>query len=248
MSKDKAYKILAKKHTLSHKQAKALIDKGLVHIGGKKLTLARAYIPSDSHFEILEIRTPQVLFCNDEILAVDKPAFIESYDLCTFYEGWNLLHRLDRETSGVILLIKEKSAFAKKCKEAFKEQKVQKEYRAIVHGRIVDSISIEKPISTIRRGFAKSYIDKNGLYAYTQLNPLAIVGKKTLVQVYITTGRTHQIRVHCQSLKHPIYGDRIYGIQDSAPRLMLHAHKIALLGYEFVSPIPKELQLEHWAQ
>ena len=245
MLKDKAYKVLAHNHQLSHKQAKALIDKGLVRLGGQKLTLARAEVPYSATFEILRVKKPQVLFSDENILALAKPPFIESYDLCAMFEGWSLLHRLDRETSGVILLIKENSAFHKRAKRAFKDKEVYKEYIALLHGRLMDSIQIEKPILTIKKGFAKSYIDKNGLEAHTQLTPLAIVGKKTLVQAVITTGRTPQIRVHTQSIKYPIYGDRIYGIADNAPRLMLHAHKIALLDYEFISPVPQELQMEH---
>ncbi|MCH5313702.1 MAG: RluA family pseudouridine synthase [Helicobacter sp.] len=242
---DKAYKILARAHHLSHKQAKALIDKGLVRSGGKKLTLARSEIPSNSTFEILKPKAPKVIFCDERILAVDKPPFVESYDLCAMFEGWALLHRLDVQTSGVILLVKDKSDFHKKAIESFKKQEVHKEYIALAHGQIRDFMVVEQPILTIKKGFAKSYIDKKGLYARTELTPLAIIGKKTLIQARILTGRTHQIRVHCQSIKHPLYGDSIYGIADNAKRLMLHAHKIALLGYEFISPIPKELQIEH---
>lgn len=245
MHKDKAYKILACTHNLSHKQAKTLIDKGLVRSGGKRLTLAREEIPTNSTFEVLEIKSPKVLFSDEHILALDKPPFIESYDLCAMFEGWTLLNRLDKQTSGVILLVKDKSEFHHKAKESFKKQEVYKEYIALAHGRLVDSVVIEQPIVTIKKGFAKSYIDKKGLYARTELTPLAIVGKKTLLQARILTGRTHQIRVHCQSIKHPLYGDTIYGITDNAKRLMLHAHKIALLGYEFISPIPKELHIEH---
>ncbi|PAU99752.1 RluA family pseudouridine synthase [Helicobacter sp. TUL] len=240
----KAYKLLATQKNLSHNQAKALIDKGLVLVNGKKLTLARTELPQNTHFSIMEIPKPQVLFMNDELLAIDKPAFIESYDLQAYYQddGWVLLHRLDKETSGVILLTKEASAFSKKAKEAFKRREVYKEYRAVVSGIIPESLSINKPISTIKKGFARSRIDKHGLEALTHIKPLGVVGKKTLLEVVIATGRTHQIRVHLSSINHPIVGDSVYG-GISARRLLLHAHKIRLLQYEIISPLPKEFIL-----
>lgn len=240
----KAYKLLAAQKNLSHSQAKALIDKGLVLANGTKLTLARTELPQNTSFSLMEIQKPQVLFADENLLAIDKPAFIESYDLQSHYQndGWVLLHRLDRETSGVILLVREGSAFSKKAKEAFKKREVYKEYQAVVSGIIPESLSINKPISTTKKGFARSKVDKNGQEAITYIEPLSVVGKKTLLKVVIPTGRTHQIRVHLSSLHHPIIGDSLYG-GISARRLLLHAHKIRLLGYEIVSTPPKDFSL-----
>lgn len=240
----KAYKLLAVQKNLSHSQAKALIDRGLVLANGKKLTLARTELPQNTSFSLIEIPKPQVLFRDENLLAIDKPAFVESYDLQSHYqdEGWRLLHRLDRETSGVILLTKEESVFSKKAKEAFKKREVYKEYQAVVSGIIAESFTINKPISTTKRGFARSKVDKNGQEAITHIEPLSVVGKKTLLKVIIPTGRTHQIRVHLSSLHHPIIGDNFYG-GVSAHRLLLHAHKIRLLGYEIISALPKEFSL-----
>lgn len=244
MQADKAYKLLARSHGISHKLAKSLIDKGLVSSGGRKISIARLELPLNATFEVAQIQKPKVLFCDEYILALDKPPFVESYDLSRMFEGWSLLHRLDMQTSGVILLIQENSPFHLKAKQAFKKHEVYKEYICLLHGILADSIDIDKPISTIKKGFAKSRIDKHGLAAYTRLTPLSIAGKKTQAQAIITTGRTHQIRVHCQSINHPIVGDTLYGNKnDHAKRLMLHAHKIRLLGYEFISPLPREFQI-----
>lgn len=244
MQTDKAYKILASNHNLSHKQAKSLIDSGLVMLNGKKLNIARLEVPYSSKFEILEVHKPHILFENDDLLAIDKPAFIESHALAKMFEGWSLLHRLDQETSGVILLIKEQSAFHNKAKEAFKRNEVYKEYRCLAQGIIAQPMDIDTPISTSKkRGFARSRIDKQGLESFTQITPIGIVGKKTLLKVVIKTGRTHQIRVHLQSIQHPIIGDRIYAKDYTAKRLMLHAHKIALLGIEITSPLPPNFYL-----
>lgn len=234
----KAYKLLALQENISHTEAKALIDKGLVSIKGKRLNIARIELDPKTIFQIQSIQKPKIIFQDQQILALDKPAFIESYDLCDFFPDWKLLHRLDRETSGVILLIKEKSEFHLKAKEEFKKERVYKEYLAILGGILAEEQIITQPILTIKKGFAKSKISKEGLPAHTILTPLTISGTKTLTKAIIKTGRTHQIRIHAKSISHAVIGDSFYGGRP-AKRLMLHAHKIALLGYEFSSPMPK---------
>ncbi|WP_027327143.1 RluA family pseudouridine synthase [Helicobacter pametensis] len=237
----KAYKLLALQENISNKEAKALIDKGLVSVNGKRLSIARGELSPKTIFVIQKVQKPQIIFQDEQILALEKPAFVESYDLCKFFPTWSLLHRLDRETSGVILLIKENSDFHTKAKMEFKNQKVYKEYLAIVNGILSEEIEINKPILTIKKGFAKSKISKDGLPALTQVTPLQISGKKTLIKAVIKTGRTHQIRVHLASISHPIFGDTLYGGSPSS-RLMLHAHKITLFDYEFSSPQPTIFQ------
>ncbi|RDU69971.1 RluA family pseudouridine synthase [Helicobacter cholecystus] len=235
---EKAYKLLALQERISNAQAKTLIDRGLVSVNGKRLSIARGELSEKSIFVIEKVNKPEILFQDTNLLAVEKPAFIESYDLCKFFKDWSLLHRLDKETSGVILLIKEGSEFHKRAKEEFKKQNVYKEYLAIVNGILSEEVQINRPILTIKKGFAKSKISKDGLPALTLISPLQISGKKTLIQAVIKTGRTHQIRVHAQSINHPIFGDTLYG-GSNAKRLMLHAHKIKLFNYEISSKMPK---------
>ena len=204
----------------------------------QKMSIARGEISEKSIFVIERVNKPEILFEDANLLAVEKPAFVESYNLCEFFKDWSLLHRLDRETSGVILLVKEGSEFHKKAKEEFKKQNVYKEYLAIVNGIVSEEIEVNRPILTIKKGFAKSKISKEGLPALTFITPLQVSGKKTLIQAVIKTGRTHQIRVHCQSINHPIFGDTLYG-GSNAKRLMLHAHTIKLFNYEIKSKMPK---------
>ena len=234
----KAYNLLALQEGISNAQAKALIDRGLVSVNGKRLNIARGELSEKSVFVIERVKKPEILFQDENLLAVEKPAFVESYDLCEFFKDWSLLHRLHRETSGVILLIKEGSEFYKKAKEEFKKQNVYKEYLAIINGILSEELEVNRPILTIKKGFAKSKISKEGLPALTFITPLQVSGKKTLIQAVIKTGRTHQIRVHCQSINHPIFGDTLYG-GSNAKRLMLHAHKIKLFDYEITSKMPK---------
>ncbi|XNZ30500.1 RluA family pseudouridine synthase [Helicobacter pylori] len=241
---EKAYKLLSVQENISHKKAKALIDLGLVSIGGQKLMVARKELPQNTRFSVQKIEKPSVIFEDENILALFKPPFIESYDLASFFKGWVLLHRLDKETSGVILLVKENSEFHLKAKKAFKDRAVKKEYLAIVQGIIEEEREINAPILTIKNTKAFSKISKKGQEAVTIITPLKIINKKTLLKVGIKTGRTHQIRVHLKHINHPIIGDTLYNNEpDSAKRLMLHAHKIALLGYEFEAIPPKEFEI-----
>ncbi|GAA7431453.1 RNA pseudouridine synthase [Helicobacter pylori] len=241
---EKAYKILSVQENISHKKAKALIDSGLVSVGGKKLMVARKELPKNTRFSVQKVEKPSVIFEDENILALFKPPFIESYDLASFFKDWVLLHRLDKETSGVVLLVKENSEFHSKAKKAFKNREVKKEYLALTQGIIEEEQEINAPILTIKTTKAFSKISKKGQEAVTIITPLKIINKKTLLKVGIKTGRTHQIRVHLKHINHPIIGDTLYNNEPcSAKRLMLHAHKIALLGYEFEAIAPKEFEI-----
>ncbi|ANH41318.1 RNA pseudouridine synthase [Helicobacter pylori] len=241
---EKAYKILSVQENISHKKAKALIDLGLVSVGGKKLMVARKELPKNTRFSVQKVEKPSVIFEDENILALFKPPFIESYDLASFFKDWVLLHRLDKETSGVVLLVKENSEFHLKAKKAFKNREVKKEYLALTQGIIEEEQEINAPILTIKTTKAFSKISKKGQEAVTIITPLKIINKKTLLKVGIKTGRTHQIRVHLKHINHPIIGDTLYNSDPgSAKRLMLHAHKIALLGYEFEAIAPREFEI-----
>lgn len=239
---DKAYKVLAKHKNLSNNQAKELIDGGFVFIADKKVKIARALVDIDTKFRILNYQEPRVIFEDENLLAIDKPYGIKSEDLEKKFK-FKLLHRLDKETSGVLLFVKSEE-FQKKAIEEFKNERVYKEYVAIVEGIVADEIEIESPILTKKGKFgAKSLISEDGKRAYSKVFPLEVVGKKSKVKVIIKTGRTHQIRVHLQSIGHTIVGDELYGSRKRATRLMLHSREIELLGYKFESKEPKEFNL-----
>lgn len=230
---DKAYKILATQQNISNREAKSLLDSGLVSFGGKKIRASDLISPK-SALKVLKTDAIEVLFRDENILAINKPNALDCDILEKKFSDFALLHRLDKPTSGVLLMAKKDSDFYAKALAEFKNHSVHKEYLALVSGIIAESIVIDKPILTIKKnGIAKSVIDfKRGKSALSEVTPLKIYGKKTLVKVIIKTGRTHQIRAHLQSAKHPILGDNSYG-GESYARLMLHAHKIGILGYEF---------------
>ena len=237
----KAYKLLALQERISNNEAKALIDKGLVSLQGKTLKIARALLSPNTKFKVIKPQKVNEIFRDENILALDKPAFLTSEEIIKDYPQWTLLHRLDKETSGILLLVKPESEFHLKAKEEFKNEKVFKQYLAIVQGILKDECEIDTPLLIKKGSFARVSVSKNkeGQKAFTKVTPLEIEGKKTKVQVEIKTGKTHQIRVHLSSINHPLIGDTFYGAKP-AQRIMLHAYKIALLGYDFCINPPKD--------
>ncbi|MDE6886506.1 MAG: RNA pseudouridine synthase [Helicobacteraceae bacterium] len=229
---DKAYKILALKENISNKEAKKLLDNAIVYSKDKRIR-ASDIISPNMPLKILQTDEIRELFRDDKILAISKPSFVDSFILEKKFRDWVLLNRLDKVTSGVILLVKKDSNFRNFAIEEFKKNRVYKEYLALVNGILAEEITINKPISTLKNHFARSKIDfKSGKSAITHISPLKIYGKKTLLKIVIQTGRTHQIRVHLSSINYPIVGDSLYGGVEFR-RLMLHSYKIKIFDYEF---------------
>lgn len=243
MLKDKAYKVLAQQLGISNKKAKDLIDRGLVYVGDKKVVIARGQIDTKTKFRVQKLQAPEVIYEDANIVAFNKPAHVTSEEIASD-SGYKLLHRLDKETSGVLLLVKDEE-FRQKAIEEFRKNRVYKEYVGWVEGTVAEPFEVDLPILTIKKGGkAKSRISRSkGAPAYTYVEPLAIHGKKTKVKVVIKTGRTHQIRLHLARSGHPILGDELYGGK-RWKRLMLHAKKIALLDYSFEASEPKDFMIE----
>lgn len=241
MAKDKAYKLLAIQEGISNKKAKELIDKGVVSVNGKKLLVARGELNENSIFKIKYIAKAKILFEDDDIIAVDKPAFLVASEVEELYPQAILLNRLDKETSGVMMLAKNEKFRLKAIKE-FKNNNVYKEYVAVVEGKVVEEQIINKPIHTIKGKTAKSKVDEVlGKPALTKIIPYMVEGNKSKIKLIIENGRTHQIRVHLQYAGYPIIGDLQYGrASNQVQRVMLHSKVTKILGYEFSSNEPKE--------
>lgn len=173
-----------------------------------------------------------------------------------------IVHRLDRDTTGVLIIAKDMAAY-RSFKRQFKEHTTRKVYAAIVEGRIKDDIGmISAPLARAKSDFRKRTAvdlfsgDARGVEreAITRYKVLARAkqGDKdyTFVEVYPLTGRTHQIRAHFRSIRHPIIGDDLYGSKNGkndAPRSMLHAKSLTIEIPEkglttFESPLPEDMQ------
>ncbi len=238
MPKEKAYKLLAKQEGISNSKAKEMIDRGLVYVGNKKVVIARGEIDTKTKFRVETVEKPKLIFEDDDLLVVEKPPYVNSDEIERMFRGTRLLHRLDRETSGVLMLVKNEE-FRKKAIEEFKHDRVYKEYIAWVEGIIAEDVVVDRPIVTTKKGGkAHSNVSSKGKPAVTEVYPLEVAAKKTKVKVVIHYGRTHQIRTHLRYIEHPIVGDVEYGGR-SARRVMLHAHKVKLFDKEFVSNEPK---------
>ena len=238
MATEKAYKLLAQQEGISNSQAKSMIDRGLVYVGNKKVMIARGEIDVKTVFRVQKIEKPTIIFEDENLVVVDKPAFVNSDELERQFKGARLLHRLDRETSGVLMLVKNEE-FREQAVKEFAQDKVYKEYIAWLEGHLSEPITVDKPILTQKKNNrAVSNVSPKGKPAITEFYPDEISAKKTKAKIIIHHGRTHQIRVHARYIEHSIIGDEQYGGR-RAKRVMLHAHKVKLLGYEFVSPEPK---------
>ncbi len=238
MALEKAYKILALQEGISNSQAKSMIDRGLVYSANKKVMVARGELDSKTMFRLEKIEKIRPIFENDDLIVVDKPAFVNSDEIERQFKNTQLLHRLDRETSGVLMLVKNEE-FRLKAIEEFKKDRVYKEYIAWVEGIVSEPVDIDKPIFTQKRqNKAFSNISAKGKPARTEIFPDIVSGGKTKLKCIIHNGRTHQIRAHLRYIEHSIIGDEQYGGR-RAKRVMLHAYKVRLLGMEFIAPEPK---------
>lgn len=241
MATDKAYKLLALQQGISNNKAKALIDRGLVFVEDKKVKIARADIHVDTIFRVEYPEEMEILYEDSDILAINKPAQVDSYEIQDAIEGAILLHRLDRDTSGVLLFGKNE-AFVERAIEEFKARRVEKHYIAWIEGVVYEKIEIDEPIFTVKKGKAFSMVDPvRGKTAHTIVKPEELQGKKSKVDIEITTGRTHQIRVHLAHIGHPIVGDEQYGSRTQSKRVLLHSSQMKIFDYEFNAREPKDI-------
>jgi len=238
---EKAYVLLAKQEGISNRKAKDLIDRGLVYAKDKKIKIARGILPENTKFKVIKINEPKKIFEDDNLLVIDKPPYITSEEISEMF-GFELLHRLDKETSGILLLVKNKE-FKKKAVEEFKKRNVYKEYIAWVEGIVAEPVKIDLPIKIIKtKSGAYAKISKDGEDALTEIEPILAFRTKSKIKAVIHTGKTHQIRAHLKAIEHPILGDEKYG-GEPFKRVMLHHHKFKIFDYNFISLEPNDFKM-----
>lgn len=159
-----------------------------------------------------------------------------------------IVHRIDKDTSGLLLVAKNDNAH-QKLSSQIKEHSLTRAYKALVHGNIKqDSGRIDAPIGRHPSDRKKMTItDKNSREAVTNFRVIERYGRYTFVECILETGRTHQIRVHMSKNGHPIVGDKTYGVKKEEFNLagqLLHAYKVGFIHpvsgeyMEFVSELP----------
>ena len=193
----------------------------------------------------------RILYEDNRILVLDKPAGMAVHGGSSVSLGviealrllrpeakdLELAHRLDRGTSGCLLLAKRRSAL-RVLHELLREAKVDKRYLALVKGRWPEGTTeIDEPLVTRRvGGEARVKVDESGKEARSSFRLVDRFGKTaSLLEVSIETGRTHQIRVHAAHAGHPVAGDERYGDKDfdeylksfGLTRMFLHSHSLS---------------------
>jgi 23S rRNA pseudouridine1911/1915/1917 synthase len=172
-----------------------------------------------------------------------------------------IVHRLDRDTSGLLVVAKTEAAL-ENLSDQFRDRTVFKSYVALVHGRVLsNSGKIDQPLARDPSNRTRMAVVRGGRNALSLYHVRRTFQRFTLLDVELKTGRTHQIRVHLAWLKHPVVGDETYGggrdntIQDpqlrarirNLKRHFLHAEKLAFTHpvtrevMKFESPLPAEL-------
>ncbi|MFC2049533.1 pseudouridine synthase, partial [Chlamydiota bacterium] len=171
----------------------------------------------------------RILFEDEHLLVYDKPHSVTTEQLGNL-TGCLLVHRLDRDTTGVIALAKTAAA-QKNLEEQFRARTVVKEYLALVAGNPGEEGVISGKMAPLsrREGAVIWGMARTGLFSQTRWQRLSMQGKLTLLSCTPLTGRTHQIRVHLAHIGHPIAGDATYGtrhMHTETLRPLLHAHTL----------------------
>jgi len=274
---------LAEQQKISRKKAKLLIDQGKVFIGPRKVIIASWEVQEGDEIKIQDSaeaplprreRYLKIYYEDADLLVVEKPPGvacektaqtlsstlvddINDYlkrahpDIPYPYVG--LMHRLDRQTSGVMVYTLSKRANV--LSDQFKGHRLARSYLALVEGRIkqdegVIDRAIVKDMEASGKKMKALPANKSAgsTRSVTRYRVVELYGKTTLVEAMLETGRTHQVRVHLAALGHPIVGDTTYGSKIPAPRHALHAaylefrHPLSHKKMSFRSKPPKDFE------
>ena len=236
------------------------------------------FIPGDKPAEVIAQDIPLCILYEDDALAVvEKPCGMVVHPAAGNEDGTlvnallhhlsnlsgiggvmrpGIVHRLDKDTSGLLLVAKRDSAHVELSRQLH-DREMEKHYLTVVEGAMKESSGvINAPIARSKTDRKRMAIDPYGRQAVTEWTLVEELKNGSLLDVHLITGRTHQIRVHMASIHHPVAGDIIYGWKNGlpAPRLMLHARTLAFTHpstgqrMQFEAPIPQAFlqALEKW--
>ena len=235
--------------------------------GGEEIS---ADIPEPEELSLVPENIPlDIVYEDDDVIVINKPqgmvvhpaAGNESGTLVNallYHCGESLsaingvirpgiVHRIDKDTSGLLVAAKNNEAHLK-LSEQLKERKALRKYNALVNGNIKEDFgTVNKPIGRSPSDRKKMAVVQGGREAVTHYSVLERFGRYTLIECVLETGRTHQIRVHMASLGHSIVGDKVYGVKKERFNLngqLLHARTIGFVHpktgemMEFSAPLP----------
>lgn len=219
---------------------------------------------------VLQLLTQSICFEDQNLMVVNKPAGMAVHAGSGLSWGVvdvirqlrpgrsvDLVHRLDRETSGCLLIALNGDAL-RELNEQVKQHTMDKRYFCLLDGHLNEAVvDVHVPIGKVERGGERyMQVDPEGKSAHTTFRLLENYGTCSLVEAQLHTGRTHQIRVHAQHLGMPLIGDKRYSSADrlkhwkglGAKRLFLHAHQLSFQSLhgddQFVnSQLPDDLKL-----
>jgi len=229
--KEKAFLHLIRELEYTQKEAQRLIAKGRLLVDSTPMVKTAGCVEGEFELIVFEPQSKglEPVFTAPDFVLFDKPSGVlihpqnryTPYSLIDeiksqFGRDANITHRIDQETSGLVLCARNKES-ERILKMKFQEREMKKSYLALVHGELKEEIIIEEPLlrqeskSTIVRMVVK--VDKEGKASKTTVRPLYHdkLKNQTLVEALPLTGRQHQIRVHLDYIGHSIVGDPIYG-------------------------------------
>lgn len=238
------------------------IKQGFVTVNGQVVTKPNAKFPPDVQISLTVPVNPDlppcppIIYEDDNVLVLNKPTGLLSMSKGEYcpeptLESYGLLvHRLDRDTSGVVILAKN-PATQKMLRKQFQDRKTHKTYYAVVigHPKLAEAM-IDLPIARNLKRPTTFQVDQNGKSSQTYYKVIKSNQNYSLLELKPKTGRTHQLRVHLKYLGTPILGDPVYSdlAKHPAPRLFLHASalEITIPGPDggvrrtFSAPLPAE--------
>ena len=268
----------------TQREAQRFISKGRILVNGEKMVRTAGEIEGEIEFIYFEPITKglEPTFVEEEFVVFDKPSGVlihpqtkaTPYSLIDelkyqFGRDANIAHRIDQETSGLVLCARNKTS-EREIKMMFQERDMKKKYLALVHGEFKEEMVIEAPLlraqdeSAVVRMIVT--VDDAGKASKTSFRPLEYFPEQnmTLVECSPHTGRQHQIRVHLFHVKHPIVGDPIYGQtkedfiryldreltpqerveKSGAIRLLLHANELEFELYGKIYNIKSKIDFQ----
>lgn len=227
------------------------------------------YVPEDKPAQALAQDIPlRILYEDDDLAVVEKPCGMVVHPAAGNEDGTmvnallhhlknlsgiggvlrpGIVHRLDKDTSGLLLVAKHDAAHAELSRQ-LKDREMEKHYLAVVEGTMKElSGVVDAPIARSNSDRKRMSVDPLGRPAVTEWRLVEELKGGSLLDVHLITGRTHQIRVHMAHMHHPVAGDPIYGFKHGliAPRLMLHARTLAFTHPKtgermcFEAPVPE---------